>query len=343
LTFLLAASSAAIAAENKTEQLHINTVNIFDAKPLERDNPKYPIRAAKNLMEGWVILSYVIGQDGSTSNVIVEDSSNKVFESAAYSAIEKWRFSPAEQDGRAVQQCDNLVRMDFKFDQSPQGASRKFIAKYNSANQFLEQGNLDEFKRVLDEIEKKELNNFYEQMYFQILTYELAVKQNDKQKELSTIENLLFENSGLSEERFIFYAGRGFELAVHASRYNKALNIYKIVQDAYPESPFIASYKPFYDQITGYLASGEPIVLDAMIGERDFWRYSLSRNSFVIEKVTGKLTNLEVRCDYKHSQFLIESENMWTIPKSWGKCAVYVYGDKDTRFTFGELNSKDVI
>jgi TonB family protein len=336
----LSAASAVLATENKTDNLHINT--IINAKALKRSLPKYPNGAASKGIEGWVALSFVIEEDGSTSNVLIEDSSNRVFEREARKTVQRWLYSPAEQDGRAIQQCETRVRLEFNLHDTPQGASRKFIAKYKSANQFLEQGNIDEFKRVIGEIEQTGRINSYEETYFKILTFELAAKSNNDKKQLSAIEFLLGQKDILSEEQYEFYAEKGFALASNSKQYFKAESIYEKVQNAYPEGQFITTYRSYYDQIMAYLASDKPVIFEAMIGERDFWRYSLSRNGFVIDEVEGKLTNLEVRCDYKHSQFLIESGNMWTIPKSWGKCSVYVYGDKDTRFTFGEVHSKEV-
>jgi TonB family protein len=338
IAILLAASSAVAAIENKTDEPHIT--NTVYAKPLKKVKLKYPKKAfqADVAMEGWVDLRYVINEDGTTSDIIVEKSTNQIFEKPARKVIKQLLFSPAQQNGHSVKQFEK-TRFEFKQEYNSI-ASKEFAQRYASAYQFLKQNNLEEFKRVLDEIEINGLNNFYEQTYFQILTYELAVKQNDKQTELSTLENLLLQKDSLSEKRFILYAEKGFELAIHASRYDKALNMYEIVQDAYPESPFIASYKPFYKQITDYLASDEPNEIDAMIGERDFWRYELSRNGFIIDKVEGQLTNLELRCDFKHSELLVETGNLWTIPESWGECSVYIYGDKDTRFTFRDVHNK---
>jgi len=106
----------------------------------------------------------------------------------------------------------------------------------------------------------------------------------------------------------------------------------------YSDNPNVAKLTPYYDQITAYLASDKPLVIDAEIGERDFWRYQLERSGFVIDNVEGNLTNLEVRCDNHHSQFLVEAGNKWQIHESWGTCSVYVFGDANAKFRLADVH-----
>ena len=82
-SLLLHVTSISSATENyevtnKTEQLHLNTV--VKAEVIKRIPPKYPRLDAHSGKEGWVQLSFVVKPDGSTSNMIIEDSSNKIFE-----------------------------------------------------------------------------------------------------------------------------------------------------------------------------------------------------------------------------------------------------------------------
>lgn len=61
-------------------------------------SPKYPKRAAKDKIEGWVKMSAVV-----TENGMVSDSQPKgVFEKAAKSAFSKWYYRPAFLNGKKV-------------------------------------------------------------------------------------------------------------------------------------------------------------------------------------------------------------------------------------------------
>lgn len=68
-----------------------------------RDNMKYPAAAAKNGVEGRVIVQFVVGKDGSVSNVRVVKGVDPVLDKEAVrvmSAMPRW--TPGMSGGRAV-------------------------------------------------------------------------------------------------------------------------------------------------------------------------------------------------------------------------------------------------
>ncbi|MFU8787857.1 MAG: TonB family protein [Methylobacter sp.] len=73
--------------------------------PLERFPPKYPMRAAKRHIEGWVKIEFTITKDGAvTDAVVVEAEPAEIFDEAALQAISKWKFKGKIVDGVAVTQ-----------------------------------------------------------------------------------------------------------------------------------------------------------------------------------------------------------------------------------------------
>ncbi len=70
------------------------------AKPMIRVAPQYPIRAAKNGLEGEVTLSFTVDIQGHTKNVKVIRSSNKLFNKSAIRAAQKFRYEPPLKDGQ---------------------------------------------------------------------------------------------------------------------------------------------------------------------------------------------------------------------------------------------------
>jgi len=73
--------------------------------PLERFPPKYPMRAAKRHIEGWVKIEFTITKDGEvTDAVVVEAEPAEIFDEAALQAISKWKFKGKIVDGAAVTQ-----------------------------------------------------------------------------------------------------------------------------------------------------------------------------------------------------------------------------------------------
>lgn len=75
----------------------------------------YPLAAASNKIEGYVILSYDIDQQGFTRNIaVVESVPEGVFDGAGKCALSKWIYNPKIVNGTSVYQTDFKVQLDFK-------------------------------------------------------------------------------------------------------------------------------------------------------------------------------------------------------------------------------------
>jgi protein TonB len=86
--------------------------------PLVRVPPRYPRRAARRQVEGFVNVEFTIAKDGSVQDpVIIASAPSQVFDKAALQAILQWKFKPRTRAGkpvasRASQRIDfALIRM----------------------------------------------------------------------------------------------------------------------------------------------------------------------------------------------------------------------------------------
>lgn len=72
-----------------------------DFMVLSRIPPRYPYRALRKKIEGWVKVSFIITEQGTVKDAVVLDARPKgVFDSAALQAILKWKFKPRILDGK---------------------------------------------------------------------------------------------------------------------------------------------------------------------------------------------------------------------------------------------------
>jgi protein TonB len=86
-----------------------------DATPIFRQEPKFPTKAARDGIEGWVQLQFDINELGNVENVSVIDAQPKrIFDREAKKALRKWRYNPKVVDGKAIKQIGLTVQLDFK-------------------------------------------------------------------------------------------------------------------------------------------------------------------------------------------------------------------------------------
>lgn len=89
-----------------------------EARPIVRIAPQYPIAAAREGIEGWVILSFSINETGGIEDVeVLEAEPKRVFNREAMRALRKWKYRPKIVEGKPVKQHNITVQLDFKLEQ----------------------------------------------------------------------------------------------------------------------------------------------------------------------------------------------------------------------------------
>lgn len=88
-----------------------------DLIPLVRIKPRYPIRAQRRRISGWVKIEFTITATGTVEDpVVIASQPENIFDREALRAISRWKFKPKIIDGQAVEQRA-IQTMDFKFAQ----------------------------------------------------------------------------------------------------------------------------------------------------------------------------------------------------------------------------------
>ncbi|BDX04898.1 energy transducer TonB [Planctobacterium marinum] len=89
-----------------------------EARPIVRISPQYPVAAARDGIEGWVVLSFSINETGGVEDIEVLDAEPKrIFNREATRALRKWKYRPKIVDGKPVKQSNITVQLDFKLEQ----------------------------------------------------------------------------------------------------------------------------------------------------------------------------------------------------------------------------------
>ncbi|MDX1280702.1 energy transducer TonB [Shewanella colwelliana] len=89
-----------------------------DAYPMIQVSPQYPVSAAQDGKEGYVVVGFDISRTGRVENIkIIQAKPKRIFNRAAIEAVKKWKYKPKFENGEAVHQPNQQVQLDFKIDQ----------------------------------------------------------------------------------------------------------------------------------------------------------------------------------------------------------------------------------
>ena len=82
--------------------------------PVVKIDAKYPPAAARERIEGYVVMSFTITEVGNVEDIVVLKSfPDEIFEREAKRALKKWKYKPKVEDGKVVRQTDMQVQIDF--------------------------------------------------------------------------------------------------------------------------------------------------------------------------------------------------------------------------------------
>ncbi len=88
------------------------------ARPIVRINPKYPLEAVTNGIEGYVVLSFNVNEIGQVTNVnVVKAEPKRIFNKAAKRALKRWKYQAKVINGKPIAQENLTVKLDFSMDQ----------------------------------------------------------------------------------------------------------------------------------------------------------------------------------------------------------------------------------
>ncbi|KUJ83653.1 MULTISPECIES: energy transducer TonB [Microbulbifer] len=88
--------------------------------PIFKPAPRYPASALRRGIEGYVVVEFSIGKSGSVQNAVViggydsAGNATEIFNRAALAAVQRFKYRPQMEDGRAVIRHGVRNRIRFK-------------------------------------------------------------------------------------------------------------------------------------------------------------------------------------------------------------------------------------
>jgi len=320
------------------------------AKRISRASPQYPEREARKGVEGWVDVSFVISPEGVVDDLIVDASSGrKTFENETLRSVRKWRYEPATLDGKPVEQCHTKVRIIFALEhkRTKRGARSRFKKEYAKASAFLEQGELEEAKQTIDEIEKEHVTTLYESSRVWILRAMVSEKEGDTSKQLDSLTRAISgENVYVEKNVYLGALSKTLGLELDLKHYADALGTIERLKKLDLDDGMAKRLDQLKIEIEAIRADERVIAIDATIGESreehdgaGTWRHTLLRRTTGIEDISGTLERVELRCEWHRVKAKPAKDRAWRIPPEWGDCSIYVIGEPGSTFQLLEYTT----
>ena len=104
---LLCGSCILLAQDKPSEQVceihNVGDCGVTAPKPVYHPNPEYTDRARRKKINGNVVVSFIVTNEGKVRDAIVTRRLDKDLDQQALAAVRTWRFEPALKDGTPVE------------------------------------------------------------------------------------------------------------------------------------------------------------------------------------------------------------------------------------------------
>lgn len=345
LSVLAAASAPKQASAQEAGDVIADTY--VEPRTLEARPPAYPFAALRNGREGWVMLSFVVAEDGTVVEPMIENSSGvQEFELAALDAVRNWRYAPATRNGQAVEHSMMNSRIRFQFDRAADAARASFVAQYRKIAGLIGARDFAAAKPLLEDLEFGGRINLYEDAFFWWLKYGYlnASESPDSKAKIEALRLAIgYEEDYLPADQLVAASQALYVLEVRIGDYSNALKTLERLKAArtaksskHYES-VLTALNPSATEIAQAIHSRSLLALAAEIGKHEYWVHGLLRRSFSMANVRGRIDVVDVRCERgtkRYDSFPIDG--VWQVPESWGACAVYIKGEPGATFVFQE-------
>lgn len=306
------------------------------AEPVDRRAPQYPGEALQLGLEGWVQLSYVVEADGSVSGVLVEDSSDRVFEEPSRRALSRFRYRPATLNGVPVASGRLPFRMRYALDPAPRGVSGWFHSRANRFQRLLDGGDLTGAAGVLQDIESRRRRSLSEDAWLSWLRAAYHRAANDADARHFHLLRAVGPYDDNLLNRDVYPVALGMLYASHVERGElpSALRVWTRMHEAGGEPARLAELLRDHADSLQQLLVDMPVLRSSGRLNGDYaWSRELTRRSFELDVEQGHIEALSLRCERRIETLAYSADAAWTVPEAWGDCRLFVTGESGTSFT----------
>lgn len=316
------------------------------AIPIRRSAPRYPPKALRAGIEGWVVVNFSVQEDGSTDDIVVIDSSiEDYFDSEAIRTVKRWKYKPATWDGIPVMQGNKKESIVFTMSDANPVLTGKFRSSYQEAQDAINNGSLESAKKIIDKLDSGKKRKISEVCHLDILKAGYLRKAGDRVNTLRYLNRaLVIADVAVNKSTWNQLLKLTFEENVHANNYVAALENYKTLLKLEPDLSSSDPIRARAQEIRNIINSNEDIITIGAITQcadclpdTVYWQHDLNRNRFSISDVEGEVWEAEILCGFQSVSLAFNPGAVWSVEDDWGQCQIRVFGETGTTLQLNEF------
>jgi TonB family protein len=308
-------------------------VDIYEGpKGIDVPPPTYPIGERQSRAEGWVIVNFMIDQQGKPYELSVADSTgNRVLNSAALEQVAKWRFEPATLNGKPVDAGDH-VKMEFLLTNIKRGTSFHFGNLYKQAVKAIEAGDRETADGKLALLKPYNLS---EDAWLGVAQYMYCSKWCMGSQQLAALRRAVADEKTpryLPQPVFVSMLEAEVALELGLQDYAQALRTWETLKTNGLAEATRAKWQGAIDPIETLRTNDAAYAVMGEFGDQSSWFYELLKRKFHIEVVSGSISEIKLRCDQQYVFFRFDPTLQYTIPGNDKTCSLEMVGQPGTKF-----------
>lgn len=320
-------------------------------RPTAQPAPPLPVNEAGKPTEGWAVVRYSVRKDGTPANVrVVETVPAGIDTKPTVDAVERWKFSPATEDGEAVDWHNTESVVVFRAPGERRPPSSEFETRYDAIRAILESEESEppvDVEAAREAVEKsdaliKETATTIEELALAMAQRTIgAIGMDDWQGAYETLRLLTDPRvAALRGEDLLVALQLRLQVADALGRTADALETQSRISAELAAAQQPDPFTAIAEALRKRLDEDEVLQSAGFIGEQP-WRVDVTRRTFTLAAIEGEVEEINAECDHRRQRLEYMPDVDWQLPASWGECVLFVAGDAGTKFRFLEFLPAD--
>jgi hypothetical protein len=311
---------------------------VTEPVPITRFQPATPTTDDGEPLDGWAVVRYRVLEDGTTSDVRVNDILPPgVDPEATVRAVSQWTFEPATEDGEPVAWYNNESVIVFGSADGDPLPLPAFNELYDAIRAALESGEYTDAlaaSRVL--LDGARTHTELGLALAQQATLRFALMDPESALRLIRLATDIRVRS-LPESELLGALQLRFQLEAQLGRNAEALDTYQRI--AYALGPDLLNpLESVANRMATELESSDALAVQGRVDNDEPWRIGVaSRRTFTFADVDGSITGIDAECNRGVVRIEYQPDTEWSLPPSLGDCELFVATEPGTSFRFIEF------